>query len=532
MNKSLPLITLMTSDLSIDTNTGVRASKTGIASRVTRGVGALSLNAAVSTLGQLTIVPIALYSWGKLRYGEWVVLSGLVTFLRLTDLGLQTFVVNRICASYARGDREEMQRSLSSALRVQIPLVFAVLVFIALALSLFPIQQALALQTVSRMAFSLVAMMLVMELLLGVPMGVVAGVYRATGRLARGGVIGACQQFGITALTITLIASHADFVSLAAVRLGIALLVSVWILFDLNRLYPWLHLWPGEGDWRLGARMIGPGLFFMLIPLADYLSTQFSLVILQHSNNGGEVSRLATHRTVVNLAVMASGLLTNAVWPELTALHARNESNQLIKTHRSLARINMWLVAAVTIGMLPFVPLIYPSWTAGRLTIDSWTLGLLITRILLWGIWSASMTVLCAVNKQKAVACVLLGSACITCILSIVLIPRIGISGAALAQLIGDVSITAWLIPLLASREIGDSFRKLVVATARALFLGILVPVALGLIGWRLIHAEAIRLIVLVPTILLLAFGLMWKQLPSYERSHLFSLVKTRFAQS
>jgi O-antigen/teichoic acid export membrane protein len=356
-------------------------------------------------------------------------------------------------------------------------------------------------------------------------------VYRATGRLARGGVIGACQQFSLMAVTIVLIASHTGFIALAAVRVGIALLVSAWILFDLRRLYPWLYLWPSQGNWRVGVRMIGPGLFFMLIPLADYLSTQFSLVILQHSNSGGEVSRLATHRTVVNLAVMASGLLTNAVWPELTALHARSESSQLIKTHRSLARINMWLVAAVTIGMLPFVPLIYPSWTVGRLTVDSWTLGFLITRILLWGVWSASLTVLCAVNKQKAAACILLGSACLTCTLSIVLIPRIGISGAALAQLIADVSVSAWLIPLLASREIGDSFLSLVAATARALFLGILVPVGLGLIGWRLIHTEAIRLMVLVPAILLLAFGLMWKQLASYERSHLFSLVRTRFAQ-
>ncbi len=67
--------------------------------RVGRGVGALSFGAAVNLVGQVSIVPVAMYFWGETRYGEWVVLTGLVSFLKLTDLGLQTFVVNCRCVS-------------------------------------------------------------------------------------------------------------------------------------------------------------------------------------------------------------------------------------------------------------------------------------------------------------------------------------------------------------------------------------------------------------------------------------------------
>jgi O-antigen/teichoic acid export membrane protein len=276
--------------------------------------------------------------------------------------------------------------------------------------------------------------------------------------------------------------------------------------------------------------MIGPGLFFIMIPLADYISNQFTLMVLQRSLNGGEVSRLATHRTVVNLAVMVSGLLTTAVWPELTALHARSEAEQLRKAHRSLARMNMWLVGAVAFGLLPFIPLIYPSWTAGRLSIDGWTLGFLMMRMLLWGVWSASMSMLCAINQQKPVAGVLLGAAALTSLLSVWLIPRIGISGAALAQLLGDLSVSAWLIPLLAAREINDDFRGFLAAIAVALLKGLLIPLGLGLLGWRLIHSELVRLLVLVPAVAALAVGLMWTQLATYERSHLLNLIKVRLA--
>lgn len=506
------------------------ASSASIVNRIGKGFGALSLGAGVQIIGQISIVPVALYAWGKIRYGEWILLTGLVTFLRLTDLGLQTFVVNRLCASYARGERDEMQRTLHDALRVQIPLVLSVAVGAAVVLLVLPVDSVLALQTVSRTTFSVVAMLLVIELLIGVPMGVVAGIYRATGRLARAGVVGACQQFAIMAITVGLIVGQAGFISLAATRVVIAVVATVWVLYDLRRHYPWLRIWSGEGNWRNGARMIGPGLFFIIIPLADYLSNQFTLMVLQRSHSGGEVSRLATHRTVVNMAMMASGLLTSAVWPEITALHARSEGEQLRKTHRSLARMNMWLVGAIAFGMLPFIPLIYPSWTAGRLSVDGWTLAFLITRMMLWGVWSASMVMLCAINKQKSVAGILLGAAALTSVLSIWLIPRIGISGAALAQLIGDLSISAWLIPLLASRETNDNFGPFLSATASAFLKGLLIPIAIGLLGWRLIHSELVRLIVLVPAVSSVALALMWTQLAAYERSHLLGLIKSRFS--
>src|SRR5437016_3734789 len=113
----------MNLELSLNPTVEPKGTATTIfAKRVSKGIGALSLGAALQIVGQLTIVPVALYAWGKVRYGEWVLLTGLVTFLKLTDLGLQTFVVNRMCANYAREERREMQKILHNALRLQIPL--------------------------------------------------------------------------------------------------------------------------------------------------------------------------------------------------------------------------------------------------------------------------------------------------------------------------------------------------------------------------------------------------------------------------
>ena len=503
---------------------------TAFAARVSRGIGALSLNASVQIIGQVVIVPVALLAWGKIRYGEWIVITGLVTFLKLTDLGLQTYVVNRLCASFACSERQRMERDLRNALRAQLPFVLLIATLVAAALITVPGAKILGLESISSSSFNLVAMLLAIELLIGVPMGIIAGVYRATGRLPRAAVVGAVQYSAITFFTIGLIVFSASFVTLALVRVAIAVIVSIWILLDLRKLYPWLRFWSGDADWREGARMIGPGLLFLMIPLADFVSTQLTLSILQGSADGGEVSRLATHRTVVNVAMMVSGLLTNSVWPELTALYARSESSQLRKAHRSLARLNLWLVGIVVLAMLPIILLIYPTWTARRLAIDGWTLGFLQVRMVIWGIWSASLTLLCAINKQRLVAITVFVAAATTGVVSVWLIPRMGMRGAALAQLIGDVVISAWLIPLLATRATGDSFPRFVWEAAQTLFVGILIPLALGLVAWRFIQSEVIRIFVIIPACLSLATTLIWRHLAAYERAHLVGLVKNRFA--
>jgi O-antigen/teichoic acid export membrane protein len=491
---------------------------TGIFSRISRGVSALSLGAVINILSQISIVPLGLYVWGKIRYGEWVSLSGLVILLRLTDLGLQTFVVNKLCANYVQDDREAMQQSLNSALKVQCTLITILFISAAGLLFIVAPERALNFQTIGGIELSAVLLLLALELLIGVPMGVIAGVYRATGRLTRGAMIGNVQQSLLLAASCALIAAHQSFVILAAARVTIAIAISLFILYDLRKLYPWLRLSPLAGVWSIGAGMIIPGLFFFAVPLADYLANQFTLLVLQKNLDGGEVSRLATHRTVVNLAQMVSGLLVNAVWPELTALHALSRNEQLKKAHRSLVKLNIWLVGAAIFGMLPFISLIYPSWTVGKLTIDKPTLVFLICKTLLWGMWSASMVVLLATNRQKQVASVILAAAIVTSTLSIILVPHLGISGAALASLLGDVLFSAWLIPYFAVKETGDSGGVFFAVTIGAMLLAVLIPAGIGYLLWNLLSTNLVRYLVIVPLISVLALVLMWRQLASYER--------------
>jgi len=503
----------------------------GFITRVTRGVGALSLGAGINILAQVTIVPIALYAWGKFRYGEWVLLTGLVQVLKLTDMGVQTFVVNKLCTRYNCGDREGLERILHSALLVQMPLAIGIFFAIAVAMAVFPFDRILGLHTIAGRSLFVVGLFLSAELLMGVPFGVIAGVYRATGYLARAAVISAIQQVALVAITVLLIVSGSGFSAVAAGRIIAAILVSVWIIYDLRRLHPWLEIWPALGTWSEGLNLIGPGLFFLLIPLADYLSNQFTLAVTQKTLNGAEVSRLSTHRTIANFGQMVSALLTTAVWPELTALDALDRKNPLSRVHQSLAKLNLWLVGAACFGMLPFLPLVYSVWTAHELALDYWTLGFLLARVLLWGIWNASLTVLCAINRHHKLGFVLLGEGIFTGAMSVFLVPMMGIRGAALSALIADICVSGWIIPILALRETGGTFPAFAVSSIKAMG-AIAIPVLIGVTSWHFILSSYLRWSIVFPASVLLVLGLITHELDSSERQALLHLYRQVWKKS
>lgn len=498
--------------------------------RIGKGVGGLSINAAVNILGQVAIVPIAMHAWGKTRYGEWVTISGLVLFLKLSELGLQNYVMNLMCEAYTRGERDSLQHILNNSLRVQLALVLSLFSLIAIALWVSHPEVVFNIQTAGRTEVSISFLCLSAELLLRIPMGVVAGIYRATGKLPRAAIVGAWQDFTLLVLMCLLIATNVSFSIVAGTRLLIAILFSLWILRDIKRLYPWINLSLWQGDWAKGAQMILPGLFFLLIPLADFLANQVTLIFLQKQLGGSEVSRLATHRTAINLAQMVSGLLTNAIWPELTSLYSSGKKEQLAKLYHGLVKLNIWFVVAVTFGLLPFLSILYSTWTAKQLVLDRWTLAFLVLRVVTWGSWSASATLLYAINQQKLIAVVQFGAALITSTLAFFLIPLFGIRGAALAACLSDIALCAWVVPYWTARAIDENVSLYWSKAVLPIGLGLTLPILLGSLAWNYFDPAPLRYLVVLPLSILLGLLLSWRALTDHERV-LIHKISQRFHQ-
>ena len=490
----------------------------GMAERVLRGVAAMTVVTLVGYVGQLVVVPIGMHAWGPARYGEWTSLSALVAFLTMTDLGVQSHVVNRMCAHHARGEHDRLLDDLHSALRLQAPLAIGIWVLAALVTAVLPLETWLGLTTATRLETYLTLALLGFELLLGVPLGAVRGTYRATGQLVRAAYLTALKRAVEMALPAALMLAGARFPVVALARVLWALALDAYVMGDLHRLHPWFRLRPLGGNRAAGLGMLAPGALFLIAGLGEFLATQGNLLVVQSVIGGEEVSRFATHRNIANMGRTLSIQFGVIVWPELTALDALGDPTRLARAHRTAAKISGFLVGLALLGFLPLAEPVYAAWTLRKLTLDMPTLGLLVAQAVLWGFWGVGSTALLATNRQGRLAVLLTANAALVFVLSVLLVPRFGIRGVAAASLLADLALATWLVPRAACHALGDRFSGYAREILGALGLGLLLPAALAALLWTVLPEGLVRALVVPPVFGVLALALFWIALAPEER--------------
>ena len=55
--------------------------------RLFRGIGANFLGQIINIASRIVLVPLFLLAWGADIYGEWLLLSSMVAYLSLTEMG-------------------------------------------------------------------------------------------------------------------------------------------------------------------------------------------------------------------------------------------------------------------------------------------------------------------------------------------------------------------------------------------------------------------------------------------------------------
>ncbi len=489
-----------------------------LSARLIKGAVSLGVSAAANAVGQLALVPVALKCWGTSRYGEWIALSSFIAFVSMSDLGLQTYVVNRLCAHHAREDWESLRDDLHSALRLQIPLVVGLLAVGAVLLVVVPVERLLGIRTLSSEAVRVTALLLGLDLILSLPMAIIGGTYRATGLLERAGYIMAVHRLAFWLIPIGLILVGGNLPVVAFGRLISDLIVWAWMIRDLKRIHPQLSFWPSGGRFSAGLRMLPAGLMFFLASIADYLANQGTLTVVQVQLGSTELAHFSTHRTLANMGRLVSGLLMASAWPEFTRLNALDQVAKLGRWFQSLSKLNGWLTGIIMMALFPLARWIYGTWTLRQLELDSVIAIVLFSQTILWGFWNVGAVVLGATNRQARLVWILLFDAVANLLLTAILVRYLGARGAAIAALVADFAIAAWLVPWGALRLLNLSWRAYLRQMLATFFLALIVPCCCGGLIWWCVASEPVRGL-LVPALgAVISSGIMFLLLSGEER--------------
>jgi O-antigen/teichoic acid export membrane protein len=372
----------------------------------------------------------------------------------LLDFGGQSYIGNLLSIELSNRNHLGFQRILSEAVSFYVFFLFGVFALIVGLLAVSsPILPNIS-ATQSRTSIWLIIWISAV-FPLSVPGGVYFTAYRASGLYARGMMVGNIARLtglAICALVLLIRVSPGIY---AFISWGIAVLHTLFVIWDTHRCIPdcgFVRITLG-GAWR-GRRYLRGSVYFWLLSLAQTMNIQGVLIIIAAIGTPVVVAIYSTHRLLASISGYIGQLLQSPLWPELTMLWAQKRLDQFRRISFLAIKINTLATGLVALSLWFLGPKLYAVWTGRVLEIQPTLLAVLLIQGVLAAAWSSSIWGLLAVNLHKPVGYWSLLNALVTLSLGVILMSRWGVTGMAVASLIGDLICGLAVFPFLAARQI------------------------------------------------------------------------------
>jgi O-antigen/teichoic acid export membrane protein len=429
---------------------------------------------------QVALIPVFLHFWSGDILAAWLVIYAIGNLVLIADSGLQFRAINRFLAFKSSGDCDGRTAGFYAALlRVYLGLGTSLAgLVVGLSLVVSP-SVVFRFQGVTNFDASFVVM--TAGMLLTLPSGLVAGLYRARGLYGRAvwlqswaTLVGQLAQLVAIVITGSLLAVTIAFVATQ-------MLIAIYLLaIDASRLFPFLR---GVRA-RRSARWV-MGQFRKAMPFGIAGATELVLVNLPVLL----VSALVSDRVAVaqwGLTRVVAGLLrglcvqvTLPLAAELGHDHVIGATERLRNLYARGSVFVVVLASAVVSGLLPFWPDFFALWTHGAIPYDpALAITLLIgtcavaPAILALNYASYSNRGALLVRAKGVQLAVFLG-------MSLLLIPSLGPLGAAIAIVTSDLTIQfGWLTSVIIRQTLRQPLRHVL------LLLAVMIVIVLS--GWGL----------------------------------------------
>ena len=426
--------------------------------RVQKGLIAIIGGQAVTTVGNLLLVPLYLTYWSPGLYGEWLALGSLVAYLSTLDFGMNMAAVNRLTQAYSRNDLEEYARYQHSAMAFYLVVAGGGTLLLALATWLVPIPAWLALRETSPRETVWVIWLLGLQILWAMPAGLVSSAYRTTGNFAASQWIGNAQSLMLLVLVALVLVLGGGLKAVAFIQLIPLVGVAVFVWWDVRRRFSALTPGVRQASFTIVRGLVVPSVFFFLIMVAVAIAQQGTVLVVASGLGGVAVALFVTSRTLANLIRVVAGAFNNALWPDLTMMEARGEHARLRAVHRLLVIGSTTLCIAFASALWYEGSEIITVWTLGKLEPDPMLLHLLLVLLVLQTPWLASSVFTAAANKHAKLSWSYLVSAVIGVGMASLLVKRMGTWAVPVGLMVGEALACYHFVVKDTCRMLGESY--------------------------------------------------------------------------
>ncbi|MFZ5448748.1 MAG: hypothetical protein ACOZFS_08960 [Thermodesulfobacteriota bacterium] len=464
--------------------------------RICQGIGANFLGLVINLIQRVLLVPLFLLAWGADIYGEWLLLSSMVAYLSLTDLGGGLYIVNRMTQAYTHQDIALFRKVLHTGLALFLVIPIIVLgIFLALTW-LFNPASLLHITVTSHRKVMVVLAILAFQFVISLPIGIIVRVYQAVQMLPRGVMLANLMQLLSLGLVAGGLGLGWGMIPIAAIQIIPYGLTAGFALWDLNRKFPDFKLLSlKEADFTFGISFIKPSLHFFLVQVSQVFSLQGMILSVGMVLGSIQVVLFSTMRTIINLIRSLFEQVSFAAWPEMTRLDVQDDVEKFLMLFRLILRSTL-LASIFFITIFHFYGgFIYHFWLRNTVPFQQSVMDLFLIYMGQFIFWLTCSHPLLATNRHHTLAKVMFVSSILSIVLAYLGGQRLGLPGIVLGMIGGDLVLPFWFVPYLL-RDYQSCFSFKFFATEMTPYIGSLLILAtipwlaplvfIMLLGWWL----------------------------------------------
>lgn len=417
--------------------------------RLAGTVGAQLFNQIVTLATQLLLVPILLSAWGIDRYGAWLLLSVVPTYLTLSDLGFTAIAKNEMAMSMVRGDRGAVLRTYHSVALLLLTIAIVVMAVLALFVAGVRLTHLWPLAQTSEGEAGLTLLILGGVVIVFQFMLLGAAGLRCIGRPAEEVLWGAAARFCEAGAAGGAALAGGGFVEAAGAMLVIRVALTGALFLRLRRLAPWLTPWGAH--WSMGdvRRLFGPSLSYMCYVAGSAVTVQGPVLALGSIGTARDVAIFSATRTLTRLGVAASNVLSFSVAPEYSRLFGAGQAGRF----DALVRLSLVVVlggAVAYAGLLAWLgDWALQRWTSGHVEVIQPFFLFMLAMVACEMVWSTLFAPLAATNRHEAASQIYLAISLIGLAICFAIPGGSALSGIGLvfaATNLMMIGVVAWLL--------------------------------------------------------------------------------------
>src|SRR5258707_7234349 len=358
-----------------------------VATRLLRGVGAMALSPVVTALIQFVTVPILLHAWGATKYGEWLLLSAIPTYLTFSNLGFGDSSRSDMPMRVGRNDRLGALETFQSSWALVSCATLAALPLAAVLVWCTPCQSWLHLPSLSSRQAAQIILVLAAYVCVSQQNGVFESGYRSDGHFATGTYWVIFQRLAETvAATVTALLGGSPL-AMAFTYLMVCCLGTIGYAILLHHLSPWIAIGVRHASLQAIKRLIAPAVGFMAFPLGYALSLQGFTIVIGATLGPLAVVSFSTLRTLSRPIVQFTTWIKNAIWPELSRAFGAENLSLARRLNRIAWRGALAISVSGALCLWVAGPYIYRLWLRHDITFDTACFRVLLLVVVVNYLW-------------------------------------------------------------------------------------------------------------------------------------------------